>query len=106
MRHIIYRWIRNCIQSRGYDAYFADKITHELQGDLLHNKTTTLRQKLWALRRGFFSDKIALYGLTDENHTDFLPDLAYYKLFPINGMYGRWIDDKLTMQMILQPFAQ
>lgn len=106
LKHFLRRLVIRYIQSRGYDAYFAEKIFTELKRDLFQYKGTSLRQKIWALRRGFFSDKIDLYGLTPQNYKDYFPDLAYYRLFPINGMYGRWIDDKLTMRYILQPFAE
>jgi hypothetical protein len=106
MNKLLNRWIVRILETRGYDPYFANKIAHDLWQDLFEVKTTTLKQKLWALRRGFFSDKIELYGLNDQNYSDYLSDLDYYKMFPINGFYGRWIDDKLTMRLILQPFAQ
>jgi hypothetical protein len=106
MKQVFQRWMAKILQARGYDSYFANKISHDLWTDLFEVKATTLKQKLWGLRRGFFSDRIELYRLTDQNYSDYLSDLDYYKMFPINGFYGRWIDDKLTMRLILQPFAQ
>ncbi len=74
--------------------------------DFTKNRNTTLSQKIWAQKRGFLSGKISLYGLTDENYRDFLPDFDYYRLHPINRDFSHWIDDKLTMKYILQPFSK
>ena len=90
----------------GYSPYFADRVVKMRFDDFFRNKDTTLKQKIWAQRRGFFSDKIAFYGLTNENYRDYLSDFDYLKLHPINREYSQWIDDKLTMKYLLQPFAE
>lgn len=92
------------LQKRGYSAYFAPIVLHKRLFDLLRNKQTTWKQKIWAQRRGFLSDKIAFYGLTEDNYKYYLSDFDYWKLHPINGYFSKWIDDKLTTKMILQPF--
>ena len=51
----------------GYSTFAARKITKGIFDDLLKNKNTTFKQKLWAYRRGFLSDKIEAYGMTEEN---------------------------------------
>ncbi len=74
--------------------------------DIFNNKLITFPQKLWAQKRGFLSDKISYLGLTDDNYTNYLSDFDYYQLHPINGTYSHWIDDKLTVKYLLQPFAE
>lgn len=61
-------------------------------------------KRLWALRRGFYTYRIAQYNLTDENYKECLSDRDYKRLYPINNHYMKWIDDKLTMKYILKPF--
>jgi hypothetical protein len=73
---------------------------------LFKNKGTTWKQKFWAQKRGFLSRHISLFGLTEENYKNYLPYFDYYKLHPINGLYSHWIDDKLTMKLILHPFSE
>jgi hypothetical protein len=90
----------------GYSTFAARKITKEIFDDLLKNKNTTFKQKLWAYRRGFLSDKIEAYGMTEENFKDYLSDFVYWNLHPINGIYSKWIDDKLTTKYILHPFNE
>lgn len=93
------------MRRRGYSSYFAPKIVEERLEDIFNNKTTTLKQKLWAQKRGFLSNKIAFYGLTEDNYKNYLSDFDYYKLHPINGVFSRWIDDKLTIKYVLLPFS-
>jgi len=97
--------IRKLIFS-GYSSYFAPIVYRRRNEDLFKNKKTTISQKIWAQKRGFFSDSISFYGLTDGNYSEYLSDFDYYRLHPINGPYSKWIDDKLTLRYILQPFAE
>jgi hypothetical protein len=78
----------------------------EIKDDFLENREVTLKQKLWAYRRGFFSFRIEMYGLNDENYAHYLSDFVYNKLQPVNGRFRIWIDDKLTMKYVLYPFNE
>jgi hypothetical protein len=89
----------------GYSSYFAPIILDKWFVDIFKNNKITLSQKLWAQKRGFLSNKITFYGLTNENYVNYLPDFDYFWLHPIDGAYSHWIDDKLTIRYILQPFA-
>jgi len=94
------------LRSSGYSSYSASILLDKWYEDIFSNKKTTITQKIWAHKRGFFSDRIAYLGLTDQNFTDYLSDFDYFWLHPINGAYGYWIDDKLTIKYILQPFGE
>lgn len=93
-------------RKEGYSAYFAPRLIEERFNDLFNFKETTWKQKIWAQKRGFFSEKILNYGLTENNYQDYLSDFDYYWIHPINGQYSHWIDDKLTMRFLLQPFSK
>lgn len=94
------------MRKRGYSAYFAPRIVKGRLDDIFKNNNTTMKQKVWAQRRGFLSDKIAFYGLTEHNYTNYLSDFDYYKLHPINDVSSKWIDDKLTIKYVLFPFSR
>ncbi len=103
-------WYRNLIsnrmQKRGYSEYFAYQIFQKRWNDIVTANSKSLLQKMWAHRRGFYSNRIDLYNLTEDNYKFFLSDFTYYKLHPINNIFSRWIDDKLTMRLILEPFSE
>ena len=58
-------------------------------------------EKQWALSKGFYPGRIKLYGLTDENYFDYLPEWMYFMLHPINHHFKIWVNDKLTLKYIL-----
>ena len=73
--------------------------------DLKNNSDVPLRRKLWAYKRGFLSGKINLFNLTRDNFGTFMSDYDYIKLYPINGRFSFWIDDKLTTKYILAEYS-
>ena len=101
-RRLIIRWFR----SIGYSSTFAPFLYERISEDIFKIKVTSLSQKIWALKRGFLSKKILYFGLTNENYRDYLSDFDYYWLHPINGEYSKWIDDKLTIRYLLNPFSE
>lgn len=80
------------------------QIWQDMWNDILRDHNTSWRQKLWAHKRGFYSDRIAKFGLTEANYQEYLSDFAYKKLYRINGKYSPWIDDKLIIRYLLAPF--
>jgi len=61
-------------------------------------------QRLWALRKGFYSNRLVLYGLTRENLAEYVPDRRFEALHPINGRFSRLIDDKFQLLFTLRDF--
>lgn len=58
-------------------------------------------EKRWALSKGFYPGRIKLYGLTEENYLNYLPEWKYFMLHPINHHFKIWVNDKLTLKYIL-----
>lgn len=57
--------------------------------------------KKWAMSRGFFPGRVMLYGLTEENYKDYLPDYNYFMMHPVNHHFRIWVNDKLTLKYVL-----
>ena len=64
------------------------------------------KKKLWSYRKKFLSKTVVDQGINDDNYKEYLPDFRYFKLHPLNTGFGKWIDDKLTMKLILEPFSE
>lgn len=103
---LVKKYLIKRLQRDGFSQYMASQFLTESFNDILKNRETDFKQKIWSYQRGFFSDKTRNYGLTEENYRNYLSDWDYYKLHPINGSYSHWIDDKLTTQKILHPFSE
>lgn len=59
-----------------------------------------IEKKIWALERGFFPSRIALYGLTEDNYKTFMSDIDYFRIHPMNNHFAFWINDKITLKYI------
>lgn len=94
------------MEKAGYSPFYAYKIFKKRFKDLFGKSDISLQKKIWAQKKGFFSNKLDYFNLTEKNYKDYLPDFEYSKLHPINGIFSRWIDDKLTIRMILHPYKE
>lgn len=57
--------------------------------------------QIWKIhRRGFTVLDWNVCGLTEENYKRYLSSAEYCAMHPINGMYSKWIDDKLTLKYL------
>ena len=57
--------------------------------------------KRWALTKGFYPGRVELYGLTEDNYRDYLPDYNYFMIHPVNHHFKIWVNDKLTLKYVL-----
>lgn len=79
-----------------------------LRGVQEDNQTahTTRAQKRWAHKRGFYSYRIAQYGLTEENYRSFLSDYQYKRLRPLNPGFQKWFWNKTNLPDILADYSE
>ncbi len=54
----------------------------------------------WALERGFYPGRVQLFGLTEDNYRDYMPDYQYSMLHPYNNHFLKWLD-KTTLKYVL-----
>ena len=94
------------LRRSGHTAYGIFELRDRIVKDLLYNNQETLREKIWAYRRGFLSHTSKDYGLTNDNYKSFVPDFDYYKLYPVNKKFSHLIDDKITLKFVLAPFKE
>ncbi|MBO4838368.1 MAG: hypothetical protein J5493_03240 [Lachnospiraceae bacterium] len=57
-------------------------------------------KKRWALERGFYPGRIELYGLTEDNYMQYMPDFQYFMLHPLNNHFLKWLD-KTTLKYVM-----
>ncbi len=91
---------------KGIRTYMFILWKNSIIDDLLHTKSYSLRQKIWAWKRGYLSFRIHQYGLTEENYKNYLSDLDYHWLNRINNYTQKWINDKTTFRYALEPFKK
>lgn len=90
---------------RGFVPHMYRNWLRGVKDDLKHTPVS-LRCKLWAWRRGFYSYRIQQYGLTNENYKGFLSDYTYKRLRPLNSIYRKWFEDKIITYYAFGPFRE
>lgn len=56
----------------------------------------------WAHMHGFYAESAYAYGLDENNLDHYLNDYDYCRLWPLNGWQRIWINDKLTLNAMLE----
>ena len=98
---ITHHWRR-----KGFSAYMANEWYDTVRVDLMTDKSVALRHKIWCYRRGFMPWRLPQYGANRENYRSFLSDRDYMYLHQINNSYKKWIEDKMTLRYVLEPFKE
>ncbi len=92
--------IEGIFQSKGLQKGRAVYLTTLLEEDW--NKCDEDEEKkFWALEHGFLPGRIKLYNLNQTNYLNYLSDMDYFRLHPINNHFAIWINDKLTLKYVI-----
>ena len=87
------------VRALGMDYKWAKMFVKKLSDDEKAFPTTKETAE-WALKRGFYPGRVELYGLTEENYRDYVPDYNYFMLHPLNNHFLKWLD-KTTLKYVL-----
>lgn len=93
--------IEKILQSYGIQEKMSIFLAKSLEEDWRISEDIPYEQKIWALQRGFLPSRIKLYGLTEHNYKDYLSDIDYSFLHPLNNHFAIWINDKLTLKYVI-----
>ena len=88
------------IRALGMDYRWAGMFVKKLKDDEAAFPVADEDKKCWALERGFYPGRIELYGLTEDNYKDYVPDFQYFMLHPMNNHFLKWLD-KTTLKYVL-----
>lgn len=88
------------IRALGMDYRWAGMFVKKLKDDEAAFPVDDAEKKKWALERGFYPGRIELYGLTEKNYMNYVPDYQYFMMHPMNNHFLKWLD-KLTLKYVL-----
>jgi len=88
------------VRALGMDYKWAGMFVKKLRDDEAAFPVMDGEKKRWALERGFYPGRTELYGLTEENWRDYVPDYPYFMLHPMNNHFLKWLD-KTTLKYVL-----
>lgn len=72
----------------------------QLEGDR-NNPAYDPEYATWAHRYGFFAQSAYTYGLNETNLGSYLSDYDFWKAWPLNNWSRIWVNDKLTLKLML-----
>ncbi len=98
--------IAEAMKCLGIPANMSYKCYTRFKDDFIHDKNSSLKEKLWSYKRGFLVSSTRAFGLTPQNYHDYISDVDFYRMYPIDKRFKHWIDDKLTMKYVLSPYPQ
>ena len=84
----------------GWTAKFANRYVKAITAEMAETCFDP-EYAAWAHAHGFYAESACSYGLDDSNVDDYLSDYDYYKIWPLNGWTRIWVNDKLTLKMVL-----
>lgn len=97
------------IKDNRLEALLADGFTKRMADEylmLMENEKKSgyydEAQLTWAHEHGFFAEDVILGGINDDNIDDYLSDYDFWKLWPLNSWERIWINDKLTLNALVQ----
>lgn len=93
--------VQTILQSYGIQQKRAAYLANSLEEDWLGCEEVPYEKKIWALQRGFLPSRIKLYNLTENNYRDYLSDIDYFYLHPLNNHFAIWINDKVTLKYVI-----
>lgn len=110
----LFRKVKNKIKHKlmmrkarpGIRPYMQKLWESAIRDDMRNTKGASRSQKRWMHEHGFYSYRIWQYGVNKENYKDFLSDYDYYWLNRINNDYQKWVNDKTTYRMIMEPLKE
>ena len=88
------------IRALGMDYRWSKMFVKKLRDDENAFPVLDETKKKWALEKGFYPGRIELYGLTENNWENFVPDYQYFMLHPMNNHFRIWLD-KTTLKYVL-----
>lgn len=88
------------VRGLGMDYKWSKMFVKKLRDDENAFPVEDEEKKKWALERGFYPGRIELYGLTENNYLDYIPDYQYFMLHPMNNHFLKWLD-KTTLKYVL-----
>lgn len=55
----------------------------------------------FAKKHGFLASTVIALGINEKNYVDYLSDYDYWRMYPLDGRYHSWINNKLSLKYLL-----
>ena len=100
------RFILWRMRKRGFSGYMSREWYNTVRDDFRNDKSTPFKHKLWCYHRGFTPWRVKQYGIDESTFRSLPSDRDYMYLHQMNNSYKKWIEDKMTFRLVLEPFKE
>lgn len=90
--------------ANGFTGKAARRWTRKVYRSYFKNKNYSFTETHWAVKRGFLPAQVERLQLNESNYRDTVSAKDYAYLRPLNGIYSKWIADKVTINTIFKPY--
>ena len=94
------------MRTKGYDKKTAKWWLRSIYRDYRRSGPKDYLEIFWAHRHGFRINTVKSYGINKDNYKDYMAEKDYYYISDINGIYKKWVSDKVSYRNILEPFSE
>lgn len=92
--------------SNGFEVPGAKQWVEKVHRVLRKNRRYRLKDKVWALKRGYAPQTVEKFGLNEANLKKRISEKDYWYLQPVNGVYTKWLDNKVITRKIFSDFGK
>ncbi|MGN0457357.1 MAG: sugar-transfer associated ATP-grasp domain-containing protein [Eubacterium sp.] len=90
--------------SNGFSVKGARKWTRQVLRSYFKDSNYSYKETRWAVKRGFLPSQVAGLELNESNYRDTVSAKDYAFLRPLNGVYYKWIADRVTINEVFKPY--
>ena len=90
--------------AKGFTVGEARRWTREVFRHRTSNLGFSPAKTNWAIRHGFMPEQVEKLNITKDNIDDFISPKDYAYIRPLNGIYARWLTDRVTVNQMFKPF--
>ena len=92
--------------AKGFSGKRAKKWVKKTYRNLIKDKNYTIKEKIWAYRHGYMPRHIKRFNINKKNVDEYISEKDYYYIQPINGIYRKWLANKVTTRKVFKPFKE
>lgn len=92
------------MRAKGYSIYQAHNWLSRVNASKKHSSLSSAQRKE-AIRSGFTPLYASLHKIDKNNREQFLSELEYRYIAPVNGKYSKWVTDMVSARYVMKPYS-
>lgn len=90
--------------AKGFSGVRAKKWVRKVYRNFIKDGNHKVREKIWAYLNGYMPRQVRRFDINKENVEQYLSEKDYFYIQPVNGIYRKWLADKITTRKVFKPY--